>query len=442
MRIPRRPPNIERIWQSLRPEQLAAVVPGQARSQPTDEYRHWDELRHRQPPQDLSHETWWLKLKLARRLYMTPIPLVDDRGIPFGFNVTPQAHAMLHDLTQRASGTIGITDQVTNPQTRNRYLIRNLMEEGIRSSQIEGASTTRAIAKEMLRSSRPPRDASEQMILNNYVAMQHIIDLGRDPLTPERVFELHRLLTEKTLKDSRAAGRFRRPDENVDVVDPRDNEVLHVPPPADQLPDRLRRMCDFANEKIPDGFVHPVIRSILLHFWLAYDHPFVDGNGRCARALFYWSMLRQKYWLFQFISISEIIHRAPAKYARAFLFTETDDNDATYFVLHQLDVLRKAVDELNEYINTSVAQRGLIESRLRAATELNDRQVNLLVHALKYPHARYDIEQHRVTEGVVYQTARSDLLKLVGAGLFTKRKSGRRWQFIPVSDLEERLRKL
>jgi Fic family protein len=63
--------------------------------------------------------------------------------------------------------------------------------------------------------------------------------------------------------------------------------VFHTPPPAAELPARLEAMCDFANSKTPDTFIHPVVRGIFLHFWLAYDHPFVDGNGRTARALFY-----------------------------------------------------------------------------------------------------------------------------------------------------------
>ena len=114
------------------------------------------------------------------------------------------------------------------------------------------------------------------------------------------------------------------------------DEIFHDPPPAEQLDERMAAMCDFANGKIPNHFIHPVVRAIILHFWLAYDHPFVDGNGRTARALFYWLMLRNNYWLFEFISISQIIRKAPIKYGRAFLYTETDDNDLTYFILYHL----------------------------------------------------------------------------------------------------------
>src|SRR5205807_4829119 len=155
---------------------------------------------------------------------------------------------------------------------------------------------------------------------------------------------------EKTLDDPSAAGRFRKPAEKI-FLGTADGEVFHDPPHSEELPKRLRLMCDFANEETPDYFIHPVIRAIILHFWLAYDHPFVDGNGRTARALFYWSMLRSRYWLFEFISISNILRKAPIKYGRSFLYTETDDNDLTYFIVAQTKVIRRAIDELHAYID-------------------------------------------------------------------------------------------
>lgn len=442
MRIPRRPPNVEKAWQNLTDDEREAVF---ARFFPPplqERYLHWDQLRHLPAPEGLTHEQWWLGLHLTRRSRERSVPLEDTRGRQFRFNEPEGVPAALHDITRRMSGSIGIADQVTNAETRNRYLVRNLMEEGITSSQIEGASTTRAIAKEMLRTQRPPRDRSEQMILNNYQAMQFIVNLGRQPLSSELILELHEILTANTLDDPTGVGRLRRSDERIDIVDPRDNEVLHLPPPAEQLAGRMQAMCDFANGKTPDGFVHPVVRSIVLHFWLAYDHPFKDGNGRVARALFYWSMLQHDYWLCQFVSISQIIRRAPIRYVRAFLHTETDDNDLTYFILHQLEVIQKAVDELYAYIDDRVAQRRALESRLRVASELNERQLNLVEHALRHPNARYDIAQHRKAEGVVYQTARTDLLGLVGKGLFTKRKQGRTWYFHAAPDLEALLGEL
>ena len=177
------------------------------------------------------------------------------------------------------------------------------------------------------------------MILNNFAAMQFITRVKAGPLTPERVFEIHQMVTDGTLEDTFAAGRFRHSGEHRVVADA-NGEVFHEPPPAGELPRRLQAMCDFANAQSPDCVVHPALRAIILHFWLAYDHPYVDGNGRTARALFYWAMLHHGYWLFEFISNSHILRQAPAQYRRSFLYTETDDNDLTYFIVAQSKVIR------------------------------------------------------------------------------------------------------
>ena len=134
---------------------------------------------------------------------------------------------------------------------------------------------------------------------------------------------------------------------------------------------RMKAMCDFANGETPDFFIHPVIRAIMLHFWLAYDHPFVDGNGRTARALFYWSMLRARYTLFEFISISQILLRAPVRYAKAFLHTETDENDLTYFILHQTEVIEEAVQALHDYVTRKTVELREAEHYLRGLQGLN-----------------------------------------------------------------------
>ena len=113
----------------------------------------------------------------------------------------------------------------------------------------------------------------------------------------------------------------------------------------------MQRLCDFANaDEASLPFVHPVLRAILLHFMIGYDHPFADGNGRTARALFYWSMARSGYWLMEYTSISHILRKAPARYMRAYLHTETDKNDTTYFLLHQLQTIRQAIAALHDYV--------------------------------------------------------------------------------------------
>jgi len=437
--MPKRPPDlrqtVERCADS--PERLHALLT--AVSEPTvgGRYLHWDELTHRTPPHGLSHEEWWFALKLLRRGLRKAVPLHDSRREPFHYvEIGPIAEAA-HKIDLGAGGLIEMPGGIANPETRDRYYVSSLIEEAITSSQLEGATTTRRIASEMIRSGRPPRDPSERMILNNFLTMKHIATLKKEPLSRRLVLELHRHVTTDTLSDPSAAGRLRTSDEPVDVIDDR-GRTVHVPPPAGELADRMAAMCEFANADEP--FVHPVIRSIILHFWLAYDHPFADGNGRTARALFYWSMLRRGYWLFEFVSVSSVIRKAPAQYGRAFLYTETDDNDLTYFILYHLGVIGRAVDELHRYIRRKTRQLEALEARLHGASGLNYRQRALLSHALRHPHRRYTIRGHQTSHGVVYQTARTDLLDLATRGLMSAEKAGKQWQFKPSPDLERKLR--
>lgn len=198
-------------------------------------------------------------------------------------------------------------------------------------------------------------------------------------------------------------------------------------------------MCQFANATHNEAFLPLLLKAIILHFWLAYDHPFIDGNGRTARALFYWSVLSQGLSIFEFVSISRIINKGPVKYARSFLYTETDENDLTYFILFQLTVIRRGMQELSAYLKRKTKEIQETELFLQSSVLVNHRQLALLGHALRHPGIRYTIESHKMSHGVTYQTARTDLLDLAQKQLLTKTKRGRAFLFTPSRDLSERL---
>jgi|CZKG01.1.fsa_nt_gi Fic family protein len=406
-------------------------------------YVHWDKLRQLEPPANLSHAEWWLLIKWGRQPVQRVIPLADSGGAPFVYGVPDLVARRLHYVDQRCSGEVAMAQVVTaDEHARRQYLVNSLMEEAIRSSQLEGATTTRRVAKELLRTGRAPKDRSERMIFNNYRALQYMRDGMDDKLTPATVLELQRILTEGTLDNPDAAGRLQRPDEErIAIVDRTDGSVIHSPPPADQLPARLQALCDFANEvENLDRFIHPVIRAILLHFWLAYDHPFEDGNGRTARALFYWYMRTRGYWLVEYLSISRILRNAPSKYARSFLLTETDERDTTYFIVYQLDVIQRAVEQLHRYLRQKISDVRDVERLLKGSSHFNHRQLALLGNAIRTPDASYTFQTHAASHGVTHETARNDLIPLVEMGLLEQRRQGRRFIFTPPLNLSDLLK--
>jgi Fic family protein len=400
-------------------------------------YIHWDSLRRRTPPSGLTHRQWWLGIAFARQVTFRDIPLQAPDGRRFRYSLPDPLLELLHWIDQHAAGELIVSETIKEPGDRRRYLVNSLIEEAITSSQLEGASATRRVAKEMIRSGRPPHDRGELMILNNYRAMTALRGLSADPLTPATVFTLHRILTEGTLDNPDAAGRLQRADEDrVRVVAP-DGTIAHIPPPADELPARLDLMCRFANEK-QVGFMHPVIRAILLHLWLAYDHPFEDGNGRTSRALFYREMLAKGYWLFEYISISRLLLKAPVQYGNSYLFTETDNLDATYFLLYHLKIIRRSIEELQAYLIRKMAELRETLTLLRR-TGLNHRQVALMTNALRHDSAVYTIRSHSESHRVTRQSARTDLADLESRGFLDHEVIGRRFDYHPVADIRERV---
>lgn len=442
MKIPEKAPD----WQFSLQENKIALFTLLKELEPVikkadSEYLYWDKFKYLALPPAITPEKAWAALKLSRIIRgAKSIPLADREGRNFTYWIPDSAQKALHFLDQNTAGQILIDEPALPNEEKQRYILKSLIEEAITSSQLEGAATTRAVAKEMLRSGRQPVNHAERMIFNNYITITKLRDYVNEPLSVDLLLEFHRLISKETLEAPEQEGRFRTAaDGDIRVYDEKDR-VLHTPPAPKVIDESIRRLCNFANEEDGEEFVHPVIRGIILHFWLAYLHPFVDGNGRTARALFYWFLLKKKYWLFEYLSISRIMRRASIQYYRSFLYAETDDNDLTYFIMFHLRAIKLAVDELRFYLKTKQKESRTALQLLQKQPQLNHRQRALLTGALEHPDTVFTFMTHMRTHGVVYQTARADLLGLQAMGLLELHKSGKKFHFTAAPDLADKLR--
>lgn len=410
------------------------------------EYRPWRKFKHVAKDAGLDPELAWRAAKFARMPNWKELnDLQRTEGGAFGYTLGPQLLQPLHRI-DRATGGGGpaafnpVTGAMADQASRQRFSIRTLMDEAAESAMIEGAATTRSEARDLLRSGRAPKTPGERMVLNNYVGMQHIKRWIDRDLTVDMLCELQTILTDKTLDDPTAAGRLRRSDEMVRVQDARDGSTLYIPPPADRLPDRLKALCRFANQiHTGDAFIHPIIKASILHFMIGYEHPFVDGNGRTARAVFYWFALKHGYNIFEFLAISEIIRKGFARYPQAYVDTEQDDGDLTYFVLFNLNVIEQSLDRLTQHIHDEEAKIQRSQRLLKVARDLNLRQRLLLEHSLRHPGTQYTAKSHMTSNGITINTARADLEALVRRRLLTRSKRGRQMIYHPVTGLIDRL---
>ena len=215
-----------------------------------------------------------------------------------------------------------------------------------------------------------PRDRSERMILNNYVTMQ------TDRRGPQRSAVQGPDLRAAPPGDRGDPGRpdGRRPishDDEYRVVGDDFGEVFHQPPPAAQLEERMEAMCRFAN-RVGLQRIHTSRHPINSPPLLARIRPSLRrrqwpngpahlSTGRCSTTDT------------GSLNTSRSPGRScgvPVQYGEAFLHTETDDNDLTYFIVYHLDIINRAIEELHRFIEDRGQELRTLDARLRGIAEL------------------------------------------------------------------------
>lgn len=369
-----------------------------------DEYLYWDKIKYK--AKDCSPLTLWSVVKMYRYLRSNRIVFGTYN---FHYIITDYMQRALHQFDMHIGGTLGSNISIAETD-KTKFLISSIMEEAISSSQMEGANTTRKKAKEMIQQEKKPRSKSEQMIMNNFITMKHIVAYKNDEITPEKILHIHKLITNKTLEESQDEGKFRDNDE-VQVVNHTNSEVVHIPPSHIEFNPLINDLCLFFNTEGQD-FIHPIIKGCIIHFIIGWIHPFTDGNGRTARAIFYWYMLKKGYWLTEYLSISRIIKDTKTQYEKAYLYTEIDENDLSYFITYHVKTMEKSFDALKEYINRK--QKEVFQAaKFMKIPGVNDRMAQILkiIHddadrilTIKEIESRFNVSNY---------TARMDLKLLV-----------------------------
>ncbi|MGN0907219.1 MAG: Fic family protein [Bullifex sp.] len=395
-------PFTQNVLEILMDEKYAADI-----SKINESYLYWDKVKYL-VPKELNAEVFWSAVKYSRRIQAT---LFQFDTCTLFLKETQYMQEKLHEFDMHFGGTL-TSSGILSEKNHQYYLLSSIMEEAIASSQMEGASTTRRAAKEMLRKKAKPKDRSQQMILNNYNTIRFLSERKNDNLTPELILEIHKRITENTLDSPSDEGRFRS-DNNIYVVNGMTGEVAHEPPSHEVIVNMINQLCRFANGNIP--FIHPIIKAIILHFMISYLHPFIDGNGRTARSVFYWYMLKNDYWMTEYLSVSRVIYKSKVQYEKAFLYTEHDDFDLGYFVTYNMKVLRQAFDELKNYLERKSSENNaLLEYGIPG---LNERQIRILKICAEKPSYMFTCNEIETRFNVSVKTARSDLEGLVEKGL-------------------------
>ncbi len=426
MRLPEKPP----FWKDILKQDKARVgnILGNIKlfnnvKEFNKKYLYWSELKYR-IKNSKDRKAIWTIMKFMRN---ENEEISSFKQIKLKYNLLSEFNKKLHYFDKQLAGNI--SSQTATIGLEEKYIISSLMEESIASSIVEGASTTRRVAKEMLRAKRKPKDKSEKMIFNNYETMKIVSKKRQEKLTPKFLLNIQKTITIGTLDNKTDEGIFR---DNNDIVvgdGIEADKIAYIPPDYKKIPSLIKELCKFANNDTED-FVHPVIKGIMIHFLIGYIHPFNDGNGRTARSVFYWYMLSKGYWLFEYMSVSRRIVRSRKEYDLAYLYTEYDELDLTYFIKYNIECIDESLKDLFKYIKKKQQEQKETRELIDEKLGLNLRQMDILKNFRQESDKIFTIKEIQISYDITYETARTDLMLLVEKKLVKKQIAGKAFVFL------------
>jgi Fic family protein len=414
-----RPPKFE-----LKLEYIQKIWSGELQDfiKASDEkYFYWDDIKYKKDVPFESAIDNWALLKTYRT---SKYEKINFGNYTFKYFLSEYISKNLHDFDLKLMG--GLQQNPVLPSDRVAFFRNSLLEEAVASSQVEGAATTTEVARAMLKSGRSPRNESEQMIFNNLRAIEFISEFVDSDIDFKTIIDLHKIMTANTDAE-KYSGDFR--DAEVYVTDHIDGEIAHIPPRWEEIKPLMGDLCAFINDD--EKFIHPIVKASIIHFMIGYIHPFKDGNGRTARALFYWYLLKKGYTLVKNISISRVILESRTQYDKAFLKTEYDDNDLNYFITYSIKNIRIAFEKLIQYRDRKSEERkqaNLVSYEL-LSKGLNKRQADLMGFLYLKEKNNITLNAYAEKYEIVRQTASKDINELIRLGLIVEDKSSKPYKY-------------
>lgn len=379
-----------------------------------------EEARHR-IPHEKGPGKWeeiWRKIMSLRKVGAVPL-FLSSLEMKFWYFPSDAINKKVIEIEQLGTK---LYDKIsTHDSFVQSFLVDAEVEEAISSAIYEGANTTRAKAKQLIESGKRPASKDDWMLLNNVEALDWIKDHSSDSVSLDLILKIHQIVTKNTLSDADAiyCGKFR--DDSV-VVNNALGKVVHEGVDFNKVEASLKEVVKTVTDH--PRYIHPLIRGILLQYFVAYIHPFFDGNGRTARTLFYFKSLKHDLKFVELLSISAHLKNSGNQYEKAFEKVASHEWDLTYFIDYCLESLLAAL----RIVEGKVSYLLRINS-LKEELELNRNQIGLLQKLALNKYRIVTIETFAEEIQKSREVARQDLKKLVDVGLMIEEKQGKKFTY-------------
>ena len=309
-------------------------------------------------------------------------------------------------------------------QSASLYGTRAMEEEILSTFRIEQIDTSRESVRRIL-SGQTPGDDEEHRIYGIKQGLEFIADRSHT-ITEENLFRLYQMTIGDFLpeEDRLLPGHWYRHD-GVTVID---SKTEHNGLPWQKLPVYMKELVEFAAEKAAQN---DLIKAAILHFALAYLHPYFDGNGRMARLLHLWYLVQQGYSSVLFVPMSHFVEESCSRYYKAYTRVEKNQQisgvlDVTPFLVYFAESVYYRLEEALLQLRTLQA----FEEALRQGKVTEKERALWQFVLAAYGSEEFSTKRLEKDFGdAAYATIRSFVLKFERLGLLTSVHYGNRVKY-------------
>ena len=369
---------------------------------------HLKKLKYKYPQADLSEF-----IALLQDGFYRSLPLYDFHGNPVVY------------LENAAQLRLSAAKILLTPQNSAQLYGTQAMEREILSTfTIEQIDTSRSSVRRIL-SGYAPTNEREQRIYGMKRGLEFIADPS-NKINEETIYQLYQMAIGAFLpkEDQLLPGQRYRHDHVYIVGD----KLEHTGLPWNKLAGYMEQLVAFIQQ---DSSINDLWKAALIHFYLAYLHPYFDGNGRMARLLHLWYLVQQGYSSALFVPLSEYIERSRKKYYDAFSLVEQNARisgvlDVTPFLLYFTEeVYHKLRSEQPDRVTTDTFRQALQNGKI---TEKEHALWQFVLTA--YADQPFSTKQLEKDFGnAAYATIRGFVLKFTELGLLRATKFSTRTKY-------------
>ncbi len=226
------------------------------------------------------------------------------------------------------------------------------------------------------------RDRDIQEVLNYRKVIEYIGQISSKEdlqINENLLLELHKLTVDRILP-SEKIGKFR--ETQVVIKNSLTQEVTFRPPPSTAIPGQMEEFLQFVNDKQNED-IHPVLKSGIVHYEFVRIHPFVDGNGRVARALSTLILFLEGYDIRKFFSLEEYFDSDALDYYEALKSVEKNQGDLTLWLEYFTKGLSIELNKIKEKVENISIDAHLKEKLGGKPIMLSERQIKIIEYIQK-----------------------------------------------------------